>query len=81
MPPARPARRFELCLPACSPAGVLASPIQVFPATHFEDFLVHHRANNKAGRRGESIPGVPIRTLREWVEQFIRDESFLEPHD
>eukprot|EP00752_Nemacystus_decipiens_P002193 g2087.t1 len=52
---------------------------KVFPATHFEDFLVHHRANNKAGRRGESIPGVPIRMLREWVEQFIRDEGLLTP--
>eukprot|EP00752_Nemacystus_decipiens_P009859 g8796.t1 len=54
---------------------------KVFPATHFEDFLVHHRANNKAGLRGESNPGVPIRMLREWAEQFIRDEGLLVPED
>eukprot|EP00903_Cladosiphon_okamuranus_P008313 g7997.t1 len=51
---------------------------KVFPATHFEDFIVHHRTNNKNGRRGESIPGVSMVMLRVWAEQFIRDENFLE---
>eukprot|EP00752_Nemacystus_decipiens_P002171 g2067.t1 len=50
---------------------------KVFPARSFESFLVHHRTNNKLGVRGESVPGVPITLLRDWVEQFIRDESFL----
>ncbi|CAM9642578.1 unnamed protein product, partial [Hapterophycus canaliculatus] len=50
---------------------------KVFPARQFEGFLVHHRANNKLGIRGESLPGVPISLLRSWVEQFIRDETFL----
>eukprot|EP00903_Cladosiphon_okamuranus_P021243 g19515.t2 len=50
---------------------------KVFPARNFESFLVHHRTNNKLGIRGESLPGVPVSLLREWVEQFIRDESFL----
>ncbi|CAB1108096.1 unnamed protein product [Ectocarpus sp. CCAP 1310/34] len=45
----------------------------------FQSFLVHHRANNKHGVRGESVPGVPITLLRCWVEQFIRDEKFLKP--
>ncbi|CAM9935415.1 unnamed protein product [Ectocarpus sp. 4 AP-2014] len=52
---------------------------KVFPASRFESFLVHHRANNKHGVRGESVPGVPISLLRRWVEQFIRDEKFLQP--
>ncbi|CAM9113621.1 unnamed protein product [Ectocarpus sp. 8 AP-2014] len=52
---------------------------KVFPASRFESFLVHHRANNKHGVRGESVPGVPISLLRSWVEQFIRDEKFLKP--
>ncbi|CAM9585971.1 unnamed protein product [Scytosiphon promiscuus] len=51
---------------------------KVFPATHFEGFIVHHRTNNKNGRRGESIPGVSMTMLRVWAEQFIRDEDFLE---
>ncbi|CAM9366612.1 unnamed protein product [Ectocarpus sp. 12 AP-2014] len=52
---------------------------KVFPASRFESFLVHHRANNKHGVRGESVPGVPISLLRSWVEQFIRDGKFLKP--
>ena len=55
--------------------------VQVFPASHFEDFLVHHRTNNKNGRRGESIPAVPMSMLRVWAEQFLRDEGFLEMHN
>eukprot|EP00904_Undaria_pinnatifida_P007118 jgi/Undpi1/3536/HiC_scaffold_16.g06908.m1 len=54
---------------------------KVFPAAHFEDFLVHHRTNNKNGRRGESIPAVPMSMLRVWAEQFLRDEGFLEVHN
>ncbi|CAN0394916.1 unnamed protein product [Pylaiella littoralis] len=50
---------------------------KVIPATHFEDFLVHHRANNKADKRGESIPAVRVRMLRTWVEQFLRDDGYL----
>ncbi|CAM9406659.1 unnamed protein product [Laminaria digitata] len=54
---------------------------KVFPAGHFEDFLVHHRTNNKNGRRGESIPAVPMSMLRVWAEQFLRDEGFLALHN
>ncbi|CAN0243234.1 unnamed protein product [Pylaiella littoralis] len=50
---------------------------KVFPATHFEDFAVHHRTNNKNGRMGESIPGVSMAMLRLWAEQFIRDKDYL----
>lgn len=56
----------------------LTYTMQVFPATHFEDFIVHHRTNNKNGRRGESIPGVSMAMLRVWAEQFIRDGDFLQ---
>lgn len=59
------------------PLVLRSSPSQVFPARQFEGFLVHHRANNKLGIRGESVPGVPISLLRGWVEQFVRDELFL----
>ena len=53
---------------------------QVFPARTFEDFLIHHRSNNKLGKgKGESSPGVPISLLRDWTEQFLRDESYLKP--
>ncbi|CAM9558598.1 unnamed protein product [Ectocarpus fasciculatus] len=52
--------------------------IKVFPATHFEDFMVHHRTNNKNGRTGESIPGVSTAMLRLWAEQFLRDEGVLQ---
>ena len=62
-----------------APQRCLLCSLQVLPARHFESFLVHHRTNNKLGIRGESVPGVPISLLREWVEQFIRDESFLKP--
>lgn len=74
---------------ACPPCPVLSGDPyfwwyhmirQVFPASHFEDFLVHHRTNNKNGRRGESIPAVPVSMLRVWAEQFLRDERFLEVH-
>ncbi|CAN0529221.1 unnamed protein product [Ectocarpus sp. 12 AP-2014] len=52
--------------------------IKVFPATHFEDFMVHHRTNNKNGRAGESIPGVSTAMLRVWAGQFLRDEGVLQ---
>jgi len=52
-------------------------PPQVFPADKFESYLIHHAANNKANLRGESRPGVPVSLLRDWAEQFLRDQREL----
>lgn len=49
----------------------------MFPATHFEDFMVHHRTNNKNGKRGESHPAVSTSMLRFWASQILRDDEML----
>lgn len=50
---------------------------QVFPAERFENFLVHHRTNNKNGKRGESTPAVSVSMLRLWAAQVVRDDEML----
>eukprot|EP00752_Nemacystus_decipiens_P001812 g1750.t1 len=50
---------------------------KVFPATHLEDFMVHHRTNNKNGKRGESTPAVSTSMLRLWAAQTVRDDEML----
>ena len=51
--------------------------MQVFPAARFEDFLVHHRTNNKNGKRGESLPAVSVSIMRFWVSQILRDAGMM----
>ncbi|CBJ28048.1 hypothetical protein Esi_0089_0116 [Ectocarpus siliculosus] len=50
---------------------------KVFPAERFENFLVHHRTNNKNGKRGESTPAVSVSMLRLWAAQVVRDDEML----
>ena len=52
-------------------------PLQVFPVARFEDFMVHHRTNNKNGKRGESTPAVSVSMLRLWAAQVVRDSEML----
>eukprot|EP00903_Cladosiphon_okamuranus_P005409 g5397.t1 len=61
---------LEMFSPACHTT-------KVFPATHFEDFMVHHRTNNKNGWRGESTPAVSVTMLRLWAAQVVRDDEML----
>lgn len=49
----------------------------MFPAARFEDFLVHHRTNNKKGKRGESLPPVSVSIMRFWASQILRDSVML----
>ncbi|CAN0383966.1 unnamed protein product [Ectocarpus sp. 12 AP-2014] len=50
---------------------------KVFPAERFENLLVHHRTNNKNGKRGESTPAVSVSMLRLWAAQVVRDDEML----
>ncbi|CAM9164229.1 unnamed protein product [Scytosiphon promiscuus] len=50
---------------------------KVFPADSFENFMVHHRTNNKNGKRGESNPAVSVSMMRLWASQVLRDEEML----